>query len=82
MALSIIQSSSVLDLRAGCGDDEDDETGIPPSEMVCAAQCDGWGLTLNVILTQTSPVIMRCVKISPWGHSIISLIDIQRGDKT
>ena len=25
---------------------------------------------------------MMCVKISPWGHSIISLIDIQRGDKT
>ena len=51
-------------------------------EMVCGAQCDGWGLTLNVILTQTSPHIMMCVKISPWGHSIISLIDIQRGDKT
>ena len=54
-------------------------------EMACALceeRYDGWGLTLNVILTQTSTDTDSACLTLKSHLGVTSLIDIQRRDKT
>ena len=78
-------SLTPLGSSGGRDDDGDDETGIPGLEMACALceeRYDGWGLTLNVILTQTSQHRDPAWLTLKSHLGVTSLIDIQRRDKT